>query len=190
MSIIPTYQVHLTVTAPRLPSPKIISFVKSFEKCARRYLPSRDAQATPLFMAYKPTPNDVWTCGWGTTKGVTKDTLWTQAQCDEAFMADLYEFAAGVHRLTTGFPTTQMQFDALFSFAYNCGLDEDTDQLPEGLGDSTLLKRHNLGFYREAADQFLLWDKQQGKTLKGLTRRRQMERAIYLGDSEGYRGNA
>lgn len=188
MSIIPTYQVHLTVTAPRLPSPKIIQFVKSFEDCAKEvgFLSGPEGK---YFKAYKPTPNDVWTCGWGTTKGVTKDTLWSQAECDAAFVSDLYEFAAGVHRLTQGFPTTQMQFDALFSFAYNCGLDEDADQLPEGLGDSTLLKRHNLGFYQEAANQFLLWDKQKGKRLGGLTRRRQMERAIYLGDAEGYRGN-
>lgn len=189
MSIKERSQLHLIVTAPRWPSDKIIHFVKSFEHCAERLPGKVGPGGEALFKAYKPTPQDVWTCGWGTTKGVTSKTLWNQSQCDAALEEDLAYYAAGVSRLTAGHLTNQMQFDALFSFAYNCGLDEDDDKVPEGLGDSTLLKRHNLGFYKEAADQFPKWNKQKGKVLAGLTRRRNMERAIYLGDTEGYRGN-
>ena len=76
-------------------------------------------------------------------------------------------------------PTTQGQFDALVSFAYNVGLDIDADTLAEGLGDSTLLKLHKQGRWVEAAEQFFRWNKQKGKVLRGLTIRRAEESAMY-----------
>jgi lysozyme len=75
---------------------------------------------------------------------------------------------------------TQNQFDALISFVYNVGADIDADNIAEGLGDSTLLKKLNAGDYKGAADQFLKWDKANGKVMKGLTIRRQAERALFL----------
>jgi len=41
------------------------------------------------------------------------------------------------------------------------------------------LKKHNAGEYLEAQEQFLKWDKANGKTLAGLTRRRAHEAALY-----------
>jgi lysozyme len=64
------------------------------------------------------------------------------------------------------------QFAALVSFAYNCGT--------AALASSTLLKRLNAGEYQKAADEFLKWDHAGGVVVKGLTRRRQAERALFL----------
>jgi hypothetical protein len=68
-------------------------------------------------------------------------------------------------------PLNQNQFDALVSFAYNCG---------EGnLGKSTLLRRLNAGDYKGAAAQFAAWNKGGGQVLKGLVRRRAAEAALF-----------
>ena len=68
---------------------------------------------------------------------------------------------------------TQGQFDALVSFAFNLGLG--------ALRGSTLLKKLNVGNVKGAADQFLLWVNAAGKVLPGLQKRRQDERALFLG---------
>lgn len=84
--------------------------------------------------------------------------------------------------LLAGRPTTQGQFDALVSFAYNVGLDIDDDDKAEGLGDSTLLRKHLAGDFAGAAAQFALWNKNDGRVMNGLTRRRAAEAALYRGE--------
>jgi lysozyme len=149
------------------PSPRCEAFIKAFEKCRLK--------------AYLPTKNDVPTIGWGSTgPDIKLGMVWTQAQADARFAQDLARFGAGVLRLLDGAPTTQGQFDAMVSFAYNVGLDEDADTKAEGFGDSTLLKKHKAGDYAGAAAQFKFWNKQKGVVLAGLTRRRADETAMYL----------
>jgi lysozyme len=152
------------------PSSKCIDFIKSFEQCR--------------LTAYMPTPRDRPTIGWGTTgPDVRMGMTWTQAQADARFARDLADFATGVTHELLGHPTTQGQFDALVSFAYNVGLDDDADTLAEGLGDSTLLKMHLAGDHEGAAAQFAPWNKQDHVVLKGLTRRRAGEAAMYRGQA-------
>jgi GH24 family phage-related lysozyme (muramidase) len=67
---------------------------------------------------------------------------------------------------------TQNQYDALCSFIFNVG--------EFAFASSTLLKLLNAGKVQEAADQFLRWNKANGKELPGLTRRRQAERTLFL----------
>lgn len=64
------------------------------------------------------------------------------------------------------------QFAALVSFVYNVGIGAFTN--------STLRKRLNAGEFQKAADEFLKWDHAGGVVVKGLTRRRQAERALFL----------
>lgn len=132
-------------------------------------------------VGFLPTPNDVPTIGYGSTgKGIHVGDVWTLQQAQNRFRTDLEGFGSGVNRLIGDTPTNQNQFDALVSFAYNVGLDEDADTKAEGLGDSTLLRKHLAGDYTGAAAEFPHWNKQAGKVLKGLTRRREAEQAIYL----------
>lgn len=67
---------------------------------------------------------------------------------------------------------TQSQFDALVSFAYNCGLGN--------LKSSTLLKKVNANPNDPTIRQeFLKWNKGKGKVLPGLTKRRTAEADLY-----------
>lgn len=142
---------------PLTPSAKCADFIKGFESCR--------------LTAYMPTLNDVPTIGWGTTKGVKMGMTWTQAQADAAFAAELAEFGAQVASRLGSAPTTQGQYDAMVSLAYNIGVG--------AFGDSTLLRLHKSGDYAGAAAQFGRWNKQAGVVLKGLTRRRAAEAALY-----------
>lgn len=121
----------------------------------------------------------VWTIGWGHTgREVVDGLVWTQDQADATFWSDVVEFEEGVKRLVTA-TINQNQFDALVSFAYNVGLDEDADTKAEGLGDSTLLKKLNAGDYAGAAAEFLKWNKDNGQVVAGLTRRRTAEKKLF-----------
>ena len=66
---------------------------------------------------------------------------------------------------------TQNQFDALVSLAYNIGLG--------AFKNSTLLRQLNRGNFVGASQEFLRWDKSNGKPLLGLTRRREREELLF-----------
>lgn len=113
-----------------------------------------------------------WTIGWGDTNDVQPGMTITQAEADARFAKRLArEFEPGVMSLVKRAPN-QGQFDALVCFAYNVGL--------RNLSDSTLLRMFNTG-QPGVEDQFLRWDKANGRVMLGLTRRRTAERALYLG---------
>jgi lysozyme len=141
------------------PSARCAEFIKGYEQCRLK--------------AFKPTPDDVWTIGWGHTHGVKPTDVWTQEKADAMFLLDLSSFADQVVALLGSAKTTQNQFDALVSFAYNEGAG------PKGLGGSTLLRLHKAGDYAGAAEHFADWNKQNHKVLNGLTKRRAAEAAIY-----------
>lgn len=122
-----------------------------------------------------------WTIGWGHTgPEVHPGLVWTQQQADDTFTADLRQFEHDVSSLVQ-VPMTQGQFDALVCFAYNIGSDIDADTIAEGLGDSSLLQLLNAGDYVKAAGQFPLWNKAAGQVMRGLTRRRYSEQALFNG---------
>ena len=89
-------------------------------------------------------------------------------------------FAKDVDSLVTS-NISQNQFNALVSFAFNLGSDIDADNIPEGLGDSTLLKRVNANPNDpEIAREFVKWNKAGGRVLDGLTKRRLKEAELYF----------
>lgn len=120
----------------------------------------------------------VWTIGWGHTNGVKEGDTITQAEADSLFDTEIKIYEDGVNDLVE-IPLTQNEFDALVSFAYNVGLDIDTDNTAEGLGDSTLLRKLNAGDLEGAANEFPKWSKDNGKVIAGLTRRRLAEQALF-----------
>ncbi len=146
-----------------------IALIKQFEGCARL---RRDG----LVEAY-PDPGtgaEPWTIGWGATRGglhgfVGRDTVWTQAQCDERLAQDLRRYASDVARAIGNTPTTQAQFDAMVSFHYNTG----------AIARATLTRRHIARDYEGAAEEFRRWNMAGGRVLKGLVRRRAAEERLY-----------
>ncbi len=123
-------------------------------------------------------PAGVPTIGYGCTvyedgnEVTLDDDPITEAQADTMLRAILGRYEAAVQRYVQ-VDVDQWQFDALVSFAYNVG--------NEALRGSTLLRLLNGGDVAGAANQFLRWDKAGGRTLPGLTRRRQAERRLFLG---------
>ncbi|ENV02399.1 lysozyme [Acinetobacter sp. NIPH 817] len=118
----------------------------------------------------------IWTIGIGTTVypngvKVKKGDTCTLEQAKSYFKHDLAKFEKTVNESVI-VPLTQNQFDALVSLTYNIGSG--------AFKGSTLLKLLNKGDYKGAADQFLLWNKADSKVMKGLVRRREAERALFL----------
>jgi lysozyme len=151
------------------PSESCTKLIQQFEGCAKK-------QPDGTFIAYPDpgTGGDPWTIGWGSTGPDIKTGLvWTQQQCDDRFAQHLADFAKQVSALLGNARTSQNQFDALVSFAYNVGTG--------ALKGSTLLKKHLAGDYAGAAAEFARWNKAAGKVLPGLTRRRTAEAALYAG---------
>lgn len=116
---------------------------------------------------------DVPTIGYGHTGGVKMGDVITQDQADAMLANDVQVRVNAVNAIVTK-PVTQGQFDALVSFAYNCGV--------ANLLHSTLMKMINRGEADSAGPQFLLWSRAGGKVLPGLVRRRQSEKDMYEGD--------
>jgi len=124
------------------------------------------------------------TNGWGTTVGedgkpIKLGEVWTEHKANRLWERDAEIMVRAVNTLIGNAPTTQNQFDALVSFAYNVGPDMDNDGKAEGLGDSTLLKLHRAGNYAGAQAEFAKWNKNDGAVMNGLTRRRAAEAALY-----------
>lgn len=144
-------------------SDKGLALIKSFEGfSARPYL----------------CPAGVPTIGYGATyypdgKKVTmRDKPVTEADATAMLRSMLVSYENGVTRYVQ-VPITQGQFDALVSFAYNLGLT--------ALKGSTLLRLVNERNFVGAAVQFSRWNKASGKVLPGLTRRREAERKLFVG---------
>ena len=132
-------------------------------------------------------PANIPTIGYGATfyengaRVTMRDPAITQERALKLFDFHLSFFEKDVNYLLTGVEVTQNQFDALVSFAYNVGTDIDQDNIPEGLGDSTLLKKvRNNPEDVSINAEFMKWDKANGVRLKGLTIRRKQEADIYF----------
>ncbi|MCU4423706.1 lysozyme [Acinetobacter sp. WU_MDCI_Abxb74] len=120
--------------------------------------------------------NGVWTIGYGTTrypngKRVSEGDRCTLEQAKAYMQHDLKIFERAVNSFVK-VPLKQNQFDALVSLTYNIGVD--------AFKNSTLLKKLNLGDYKEAANQFDVWVNAGGKRLQGLVNRRAIEKKLFL----------
>jgi lysozyme len=112
------------------------------------------------------------TIGYGSTKGVHMGMTVTPGEAERLLVDDL-----GRHDISPyldGCSTSQCQFDAMTSLAFNIGLDR--------FNGSTVLKRHRQANYSRAADAFLLWRYDNGRVVPGLLNRRERERMMYLGE--------
>ena len=122
--------------------------------------------------AYLPTPDDTLTIGFGTTKGVKAGDTITPERALVRLLEDAGTFEQAVKRCAP-VPMHPHEFSAFVSLTYNIG--------PGAFCRSTVAKRLNAGDYTGACDAILMWDKQAGKTLRGLTIRRKKERDQCLG---------
>jgi lysozyme len=129
-------------------------------------------------------PAGVWTCGWGTTRGVGRDTEWTQHEADRRFLEAVGEVEADLPKVVKA-PLSQGQWDGLVALTYN--LKGGPLALPR---IAPKLTAHlNAGEYAKAANEFLTINRANGRVLTGLIARRVEERAMFLG-LQGANGSA
>lgn len=149
-----------------------IDLIESFEGNRLTAYPDPGTGSTP------------WTIGRGHTgPDVYSGLTITQAVSDALFAQDIKAHGEDIVN-ALDLDLTQHQFDALVSFVFNVGPGRAS--VKDGLvvlrngNPSTLLKKLRARDYAGAADQFLLWDKANGKPMAGLTRRRSAERDLFL----------
>jgi lysozyme len=122
--------------------------------------------------AYTPVPGDVPTIGFGTTAGVKQGDRITPERALVRLLADASRFEAAVKRCAP-VPMYAHEFSSYVSLTYNIG---------EGaFCRSTLARKLQALDYEGACKEILRWDKFQGKPLAGLTKRRQQEYAMCMG---------
>lgn len=131
-----------------------LNLIKQFEGCR--------------LTAYK-CPAGVWTIGYGHTAGVAAGQTITQAQAEAFLRQDCEKFERYVNNPTYVRITEQLnqnQFDALVSFAFNCGAG-NLKKLCAGRNASQI------------ANALPKYNKAAGKVLNGLVRRRAAEVALF-----------
>ena len=151
---------ELLVRQPGLQPSQLIAFLSLWE--GRRTRPYQDVIG-------------LWTVGVGHLLGRDRPTKWeyTEDEIDALLALDLHRYERGVVRLCGRLD--QSQHYALCSFAFNVGLGN--------LQRSTLRQRVLRGDPK-AGDAFLSWNKAGGRVIRGLTLRRDAERAWYSGGTQ------
>lgn len=131
-----------------------VDLIKSFEGCR--------------LTAYKPVASEkYWTIGYGHYGAdVIVGMTISQTRAEELLKGDLERFERAVTKLGIGL--NQNQFDALVSFAYNCG-EGNLKKLCAGRTKEQIAQA--IPLYNKGADK---------KVLAGLVRRRAAEQALFL----------
>ncbi len=119
-------------------------------------------------------PSGTLTIGYGHTKDVKKGDVCSPTYALTLLKQDVIYFEKNVENALNAdeIVVTQGQFDALVCFAFNVGMT--------ALIRSTLWKKLRNHDYQGASNELLRWNKADGHVLKGLTRRREAERALFL----------
>ena len=120
--------------------------------------------------AYK-CPADVWTIGYGHTRGVDNGDVITEMEGERFLRQDLAHAEAVVNSQRVDL--TQNQFDALVSLVFNIGSGNFTR--------STLLRKVKVNANDPTiAYEFSRWKYGGGKVLPGLVKRRKDETDLYF----------
>ena len=122
--------------------------------------------------AYKDAVG-VPTVGYGETKGVTMKSRTTPDRALVQLLSSANSHADDI-RQCIKVPLYQHEFDAYVSLAYNIGA--------KNFCGSTLVKKLNAGDYTGACEQIRRWDRAGGKVLAGLTKRREQEYRMCMGE--------
>jgi len=121
--------------------------------------------------AYEYLPG-IWEIGYGHTRTAKPGQIITEAEADRLLREDLRVFEQGVLGALDGAPTTENQFSAMVSLAFNFGLG--------AFYWSKVLALHKEGRTAEAARAFTEFQNPTGKIPPELIRRREAEARLYL----------
>jgi lysozyme len=113
---------------------------------------------------------DVWSVGYGHTKGVIEGDKITQDQADQWLLSDLHMVETHMQRMIK-VTLNQHQWDALVSWCFNLGCGS--------LRRSTMLLVINANDLEGVTKELIRWNKANGKVSKGLERRRKAEAHLF-----------
>ena len=122
--------------------------------------------------AYKDAVG-VPTVGYGETKGVTMKSKTTPDRALVQLLSSANKHADDI-RQCINVPLYQHEFDAYVSLAYNIGA--------KNFCRSTLVKKLNAKDYPGACSEIRRWNKAGGKVLTGLSKRREQEYRLCMGE--------
>lgn len=115
--------------------------------------------------------SNILTIGYGSTgPHVTEELTITEPEAEDLLRKDVTRFVECVNKEVKT-EINQTMFDALVSFAFNCGCD--------AFRNSTLLRLLNADDYEGAAAQFGRWVNGANGPLPGLVRRREAEERMF-----------
>ena len=114
-------------------------------------------------------PAGKWTIGYGHTKGVKKGMYISEAVATHFLIEDVQRVEPTINSYDGIYHWTQNEFDALASFAFNCGI-----------GNLKKLLKYGQRTKSQIADAILLYNKANGRVLRGLVRRRKAERELFV----------
>lgn len=115
----------------------------------------------------------VWTIGYGHTGDVHAGMEITQDEAIDLLNEDLERFRACVMEAIKVDVTASM-YAAMVSLAFNIGCS--------AFKGSTLVKKVNARNFKDAAEEFLRWNKAGGRVVQGLINRRKDERELFLSE--------
>jgi lysozyme len=118
-----------------------------------------------------PLAPGVWDVGYGCVVKCAEPFTITEAEADRLMrerLAEKEEALDGIVRVTLA----QHEHDAVISWLYNVG--------ETAAAKSTLMQKLNASHFDEAADQFRVWKWAGGAIRKGLIKRRDAERNLFL----------
>lgn len=170
------------------PSQLCIDIVKHFESL-------HDGDLKVIGLQPKMCPAGIWTVGYG--RALTDKTgrflrgekdkaqaysmypNLTVKQAEEMLHEDLDVRAKVVDKIFSDQKITllQHQFDAMLSFAYNCGPGAIYDRVNNR--DMAIMRAIKSKNEKQVTAAFLLWVKANGKTLPGLVLRRKSEAILF-----------
>lgn len=140
-------------------SDDLVQFIKRWESL--KLVPSGD-----------PLVQGVVDVGFGhVLRGDEESRRITEEEAIQLLEYDLWQDAEAIDEMVD-YALEQFQFDALLSFTYNVGLG--------AFRGSTLRSLLNDGDFEAAAEQFPRWNKAGGKVVRGLTKRRAAEQAMFV----------
>jgi len=105
------------------------------------------------------------------TKVTLNDPEITKERAYQLVSHELSKIGIAIDKLVA-FDINDNQYSSLLSFCYNVGIGN--------FKSSTLLKLLNSGDCIGASEQFIRWNKANGKPLNGLTKRRIAEKELFL----------
>lgn len=161
---------------------RAIELIKHFESL-------HDGDLSVVGLQPRQCPAKIWTIGYGRALRTLDGKRFLKGEADKAqayerfptlteqqaaklLAFDLEQFELDVKRFVKVF-INEDQLGALVSFTYNVGVN--------AFKNSTLLRKLNAHDYQAASSEFRRWTKSNGVELRGLIRRRNNEKRLFLG---------